>query len=74
MTRLKASAVDTKTLLEHLLVSNVLLLARQLRADDLARGRTAKLDYERKAVQIIQNAREAIVFRWNCELPGQDQA
>lgn len=64
---------DTKTLLEHILASQVLLLARQLRADDTARGKEGKVDYERKAVQIIRNAREAILFRWNYELPGQDQ-
>ncbi len=64
---------DIKTLLEHILVSQVLLLARQLRAEDAARGKTGHVDYERKAVQIISNAREAIIFRWNYELPGQDQ-
>ena len=51
----------------------VLLLARQLRADDTARGKFGKVDYDRKAVQIIINAREAVLFRWNYELPGQDQ-
>ena len=66
------TTLDTKTLLEHILTSQVLLLARQLRADDVSHGRTAKADYERKAVQIIRNAREAIIFRWNYELPGQD--
>ena len=55
------------------LASQVLVLARQLRADDIDRGKTAKVDYESKAVQIIRNAREAIIFRWNYELPGQDQ-
>lgn len=65
--------MDTKTLLEHILTSQVLLLARQLRIDDSARSKTNKVDYERKAVQLIRNAREAIMFRWNYELPGQDQ-
>ena len=65
--------LDTKALLEHILTSQGLLLARQLRSDDSAREKTAKVDYERKAVQLIRNAREAIIFRWNYELPGQDQ-
>jgi hypothetical protein len=64
---------NIKTLLERILASQVLLLARQLRADDTARGKVGKVDYDRKAVQIIRNAREAILFRWNYELPGQDQ-
>ena len=74
MRKTEPSKFDTKTLLEHILASQVLLLARQLRADDTARGKESKVDYERKAVQIIRNAREAVLFRWNYELPGQDQA
>jgi hypothetical protein len=73
MKKTEPSKYDTKALLEHILAAQVLLLARQLRADDAVRGNTAKVDYERKAVQIIRNAREAIIFRWNYELPGQDQ-
>ena len=73
MNKTKPSMFDTKELLEYILASQVLLLARQLKADDAARGKTTKVDYERKAVQIIKNAREAIIFRWNFELPGQDQ-
>jgi|CXWL01.1.fsa_nt_gi hypothetical protein len=74
MRKTEPPKLDTKTLLEHILASQVLLLARQLRADDTARGKESKVDYERKAVQIIRNAREAVLFRWNYELPGQDQA
>jgi hypothetical protein len=73
MKKTEPSKYDTKTLLEHILTAQVLLLARQIRADDAARGKTMKVDYERKAVQLIKNAREAIIFRWNYELPGQDQ-
>jgi hypothetical protein len=73
MKKTQPSTFDIKTLLEHILVSQVLLLARQLRADDTARGKVTKVDYDRKAVQIIRNAREAILFRWHYELPGQDQ-
>lgn len=73
MKKTEPSKYDTKALLEHILTAQVLLLARQLRADDTARGKVGKIDYERKAVQIIKNAREAIIFRWNYELPGQDQ-
>lgn len=73
MKKTEPSTFDTKTLLEYILAAQVLILARQLRAEDTARGKTAKVDYERKAVQIIRNAREGIIFRWNYELPGQDQ-
>jgi hypothetical protein len=67
-------AYSHKTLLELILTSQVLLLARQLRADDALKGKESKVDYERKAVQIVKNAREAVLFRWNYEFPGQDQA
>jgi len=73
MRKTEPSTFSTKALLEHILASQVILLARQLRADDTARGKVGKIDYDRKAVQIIKNAREAIIFRWNYELPGQDQ-
>jgi hypothetical protein len=73
MKKTEPSTFDTKTLLEHILVSQVLLLSRQLRADDTVRGKVRNVGYDRKAVQIIRNAREAILFRWNYELPGQDQ-
>jgi len=73
MKKSEPSTFNTKTLLEYILASQVLLLARQFRADDTARGKVGKVDYDRKAVQIIRNAREAVLFRWNYELPGQDQ-
>ena len=64
MRKTEPSPFDTETLLEHILVSQVLLLARPLRADDAARGKTAKVDYERKAVQIIRNARAGRTRLW----------
>jgi len=73
MKKSEPSTFNTNTLLEYILASQVLLLARQFRADDTARGKVGKVDYDRKAVQIIRNAREAVLFRWNYELPGQDQ-
>jgi len=73
MKKTEPSTSDTKTLLEHIFVSQVLLLSRQLRADDTVRRKVRNVDYDRKAVQIIRNAREAILFCWNYELPGQDQ-
>jgi hypothetical protein len=57
MKKTAPAGLDTKSFLEHILVSQVLLLARQLRADDVAPGKTAQVDFERKAVQIIRNAR-----------------
>jgi hypothetical protein len=48
-------------------------LFKWFRADDALKGKESKVDYERKAVQIVKNAREAILFRWNYEFPGQDQ-
>lgn len=65
--------VRHQNIVEAYLGIAVLLLARQLRPDDTVRGKVGKVDYDRKAVQIIRNAREAILFRWNYELPGQDQ-
>jgi hypothetical protein len=39
---------DYKTLLELIITSQVLLLARQLRPDDASKGKEGKVDYERK--------------------------
>jgi hypothetical protein len=65
---------DNKTLAELILTAQVLSLARQLKAEDRAKGKEDKIDYERKAIEIIKSARDGIMFRWNYELPAPTES
>jgi hypothetical protein len=64
----KKEKQSLEEILQSIFTAQVLSLASQLRMEAFARGDTTKRDYENKAVQLVMNAREAVMTRWKLDL------
>ncbi len=67
--RFKSDREATQAAFEYVFTAQALLLARQLRLEDSLQGKKLSRDYERRAVELIENARENIMFKFDYKIP-----
>ena len=65
----KAKKESLEGLLQYIFTAQVVLLATQLRMQAAARNDTTSRDYEQRAVRLIKSAKDAVMSRWQLDLP-----